>query len=225
MYALVGSGEYLPAMDGVDRELMGRLGRPARVVCLPTAAGTEGAQMVQSWSDRGVAHFKRLGVQQAEAVPIVTRADANNSEYASQIARANFIYLSGGKPGYLYETLAGTAAWDAIETVIHDGGLLAGCSAGAMIQGERFGFTGTSPGFSLWPGVMVIPHFDEIPNFMVKPVQWLSHGLTIVGVEGDTALFHDGEMYEVIGRGGVTVWNQQMKKRYTAGSIPLDVMP
>jgi len=42
LIALVGSGEYLPVMDDVDRFLLvnsGAQGRPARVVCLPTAAG------------------------------------------------------------------------------------------------------------------------------------------------------------------------------------------
>lgn len=224
MYALVGSGEYLPPMEVVDRELLNRLGRSARVVCLPTGAGTEGAKRISYWSQAGVDHFTKLGVQ-VETVPVIDRASANNPEYAGRVAQANFIYLSGGKPDYLYNTLAGSAVWDAIEAVISDRGLLAGCSAGAMIQGERFGFTGTSPGFSLWPGVMIIPHFDEIPQFMVKPLQWLSHGLTMVGVEKDTAFFHDGRNYEVIGSGGVTIWSKHHKERYTAGPIPTDVMP
>ena len=46
MLALVGSGEYLPPMDPVDRILLSRLPGPPRVVCLPTAAGTEGAERI-----------------------------------------------------------------------------------------------------------------------------------------------------------------------------------
>ncbi len=42
MLALVGSGEYLPSMEAVDRFLLGQLNTEAHVVCLPTAAGTEG---------------------------------------------------------------------------------------------------------------------------------------------------------------------------------------
>lgn len=224
MFALIGSGEYLPAMEPVDSELLRRVPQPVRVACLPTAAGTEGPAKIEFWSMSGVEHFTRLGVQ-VEAVPVIDRASANDPELASRVAQANFVYLSGGKPDYLYNTLTGSAVWDAIEAVINDGGLLAGCSAGAMIQGERFGFTSSSPGFSLWPHITVLPHFDEIPGFMIKPLQWLSHGLTIVGVEGNTALFHDGRNYEVIGRGGVTIWNNHHKQRYMAGFIPLEVMP
>lgn len=41
LIALLGSGEYLPVMDDVDRYLLencGANGRKPRVVCLPTAA-------------------------------------------------------------------------------------------------------------------------------------------------------------------------------------------
>ncbi len=45
LIALVGSGEYLPVMEDVDRYLLDSLnlnGRKPRVVCLPTAAGRKG---------------------------------------------------------------------------------------------------------------------------------------------------------------------------------------
>src|SRR5207237_49542 len=42
--ALVGSGEFLPAMEAVDAALLA--GRPARAVFLPTAAGAEGRARV-----------------------------------------------------------------------------------------------------------------------------------------------------------------------------------
>ena len=38
----------------------------------------------------------------------------------------------------LYDTLNDSRAWQAIIGVIERGGLLAGCSAGAMIQGDVF---------------------------------------------------------------------------------------
>ena len=72
MLALVGSGEYLPAMEAVDRTLLDRLPEAPRVVCLPTAAGTEGPERIAYWSRLGVEHFTRLDAQ-AEAVPVVDR--------------------------------------------------------------------------------------------------------------------------------------------------------
>lgn len=227
MLALIGSGEYLPRMEPVDRALMERLGRPARVVCLPTAAGTEGDERIGYWSNLGVAHFTRLGAQ-VEALRVIDRASANDAALAERIAAANFVYLSGGKPDYLHRTLQDSLAWQAISGVLARGGLLAGCSAGAMIMGERFyGFPGMRPGFNLLPGVTVVPHFEEMQPSIIQSVRTLTHkDLTILGVEGFTALVVEGNSgerqaaYAVIGDGGVTVWTKSHKERYTQGVLP-----
>ncbi len=218
--ALAGSGEYLPAMEPVDRELIRRIPAPGRVVCLPTAAGTEGAERIGYWSRLGVDHFTRLGAQ-AEALPVIDRPSANDASLAEKIAGANFVYLSGGKPDYLYHTLQGSLAWQAILSVLSNGGLLAGCSAGAMILGEKFfGFPGWKPGFNFLPGTTIVPHFDEIPQSMLHPIRLLAgRQLTLLGIEGSTVLARRDEQYEVLGRGGVTVWNKAGKSRYTQGPI------
>ena len=70
MLALVGSGEYLPPMEPVDRLLLQRLPSPALVVCLPTAAGTEGAERIGYWARLAVEHFTRLGVS-ARSLPVI----------------------------------------------------------------------------------------------------------------------------------------------------------
>ena len=224
MLALVGSGEYLSPMEPVDRELLRRLPGEARVVCLPTAAGTEGDERIDYWSNLGVQHFTRLGAD-VEAVRVIDRTSANDPGLAGTIREANFVYLSGGKPDYLYRTMEGSLAWEAICEVLAAGGLLAGCSAGAMIMGEKFyGFPGMHAGFNFLPGATVIPHFDEMRGEMVQTVRLLtSRDLTILGVEGNTALLVDGdagerpETGEVLGSGGVTVWNRVEKRRFTQG--------
>ncbi|MGD0173871.1 MAG: Type 1 glutamine amidotransferase-like domain-containing protein [Anaerolineales bacterium] len=223
MLALVGSGEYLPPMEPVDRILLGRLPDPPRVVCLPTAAGTEGSERIGYWSHLGEDHFTRLGVP-VQSLPVVDRASANDHALARAIAEANFVYLSGGKPAYLYQTLESSLAWESILAVIRSGGLLSGCSAGAMIMGEAFfSFSGRSrqAGFRLLPGATVIPHYDEIPDWVVAPVRgWITQGLTLIGIEANTALFHNDHQMEVLGAGGVTVWNTAGKIRYTQGPLP-----
>jgi cyanophycinase len=225
MLALIGSGEYLPAMEPVDCELLRRLPKPPRVVCLPTAAGKEGTERIAYWSRLGVAHFTSLGVW-VEALPVIDRTSANDAGLANMIKTANLVYLSGGKPDYLYSTLQGSLVWKAIQSVLEDGGLLAECSAGAMILGQTFyGFPGLKPGFNFLPGVTVIPHYDEIPESMLKPVRLLTgNNLTILGIEGNTALVQCGEQYDVVGSGGITVWNRLGKIRYTPGPLPAAVL-
>jgi len=209
-------------MEPVDSELINRLKGSPRVVCLPTAAGREGHERIDYWSDLGVDHFKRLGVS-VEALPVIDRSSANNRVYAKAVAGANYIYLSGGKPGYLYATLENSLVWKAILSVLADGGLLAGCSAGAMIMGEKFfGFPGWQAGFNLLPHMTIIPHYDQIPESRIKSIQMsIESDLILLGIEGGTALIQSGEQYEVLGSGGITVWNKAGKIRYTRGMLPM----
>src|SRR5512133_1138539 len=98
LIALVGSGEYLPVMEEVDRHLLESLhvsGRNPCVVCLPAAAGKEGDQSVNRWSNMGIQHFERLGAD-VTALRIINRESANNEEYASVLEGADLIYFSGG---------------------------------------------------------------------------------------------------------------------------------
>ncbi|MGQ0601494.1 MAG: Type 1 glutamine amidotransferase-like domain-containing protein, partial [Anaerolineales bacterium] len=162
--ALVGSGEYLERMDPVDRLLLSRVSGEPRVVCLPTAAAQDGADVFADWARRGVAHFTRLGVF-AEAVLVADRKDADHETFAEKIRAANFVYLSGGKPDYLHNTLKGSAAFIAITEVIERGGVVAGCSAGAMIWGEIIpNFPTLLPlkkVFNRLPNTVIVPHYDE----------------------------------------------------------------
>lgn len=219
--ALAGSGEYLHPMEAVDRELIRMLPEAPRVICLPTAAGTEGAERIAYWSRLGTEHFTRLGTQ-VEALPVIDRASANDPVLAEQISRANFVYLSGGKPAYLYDALAGSLAWKAIQAVLESGGLLAGCSAGAMIMGEKFyGFPRLKNGFNFLPGTTIVPHFDEISPAFLNPIRLLAgKNLTLLGIEKNTVLLQHNGVYEVVGAGGVTIWNYAVKKRYTQGLLP-----
>jgi cyanophycinase len=65
--ALVGSGEYLPVMAGVEGMLLA--GRPPRYVQIPTAAAPEGEQSLKRWLDLGAQQAARLGVEQVPATP------------------------------------------------------------------------------------------------------------------------------------------------------------
>ena len=96
--ALVGSGEYLPAMLELEAALIA--GRPPRYVQLPTAAGREGPASVSRWVALGEQQAARLGV---EAVPIMVldRDSAEDPGNAELVAGAGLIYLSGGSPAHL----------------------------------------------------------------------------------------------------------------------------
>ena len=107
--ALVGAGEFLPAMADVDAGLLASTGvaRP-RVVVMPTASFPDGEDVFERWASMGVAHFAGLGAE-VEPVLVRDRADADDPAAAQALGEADLIYLSGGKPGYLRRALEGTA--------------------------------------------------------------------------------------------------------------------
>jgi cyanophycinase len=224
--ALVGSGEYLPGMDPVDRALLDTLPGPARVVCLPTAAGAEGAERIQYWADLGINHFKALGVTSVESLPIIDHTSACDLTLAARVAEANFVYLSGGKPSYLRHSLENTPVWEAIQDILQRGGVVAGCSAGAMVFGERIPSSLMSStwleGFNFLPGVFVMPHFDELPSAISRTIPTLWKDLTLVGIEGYTALVCSASGCQVLGRGSVTIARgRQREQFYEDGLTPL----
>ncbi len=223
--ALIGSGEFLAPIEPLDRELLARLNGTPRVVVLPTASAPDGPGVPEHWAQMGIKHFARLGVP-AEAVMLLTREDAESVTLANQIAAANFVYLSGGKPQYLLETLQDTACWHAIAEVFAAGGVVAGCSAGAMVLAEHLlawpSFRHTTPALGLAPGIAVIPHFDEIPGWITGIVRLAPSGVTVVGVEGSTALVGSEQSWTVCGRGSVTVFSGKRKQQYHPGeNVPL----
>lgn len=211
--ALIGSGEYLERTRTVDEHLLGLLDvgdRPARVACLPTAASSEGVAVWSEWSRRGVAWFAGLGAE-VVAVDVIDRDSACDPALVADIEAADLIYLSGGKPTLLHDVLVDTPAWAAIESVLDRGGILAGCSAGAMVQGERIAglrsAAAASPGFGLLPGAIVLPHFDEYHSMVGAATSRLvGKGLSVVGIDGGTALVRHHDEFRAVGSGKVTVW-------------------
>ena len=229
LIALVGSGEYLPVMNDVDRYLLDSLnlnGRKPRVVCLPTAAGQEGDATIKRWSTMGLAHFEKLGAE-VNALRIIDRESANDPQWEPYLENANLIYFSGGDPGYLYQTMDGSRAWGVAQRAWERGAVYAGCSAGAMILAERiprFRITGTVEGFGIVPAKFIVPHFDAIPA-MFKPLAkallgQLKNGDRMIGVDEDTALIGSlGGEWVVKGQGRVHIFSREGEKTYGNGQI------
>jgi cyanophycinase len=228
--ALVGSGEFLPPIEPLDRLLLDRLNSPGepRVLVLPTASAPDGPGVPERWAKLGIDHFTRLGVK-VEAAMLLTRAKAQQEEFANQIRQANFIYFSGGKPHYLLDTFQDTPAWEAIKEVYAAGGVIAGCSAGAMVLAAYMFGRGLRvwqpvPALGLAPGLAVIPHFDEMPGWATGISRKLLPDLTIAGVEGNTGLIGSAQTgWTVGGLGSVTIFtHDQAPRQYRAGEeVPL----
>jgi cyanophycinase len=230
--ALVGAGEFLDSMSSVDRQLLDRAGGN-NVVILPTASAPDGAGVPERWIKMGVDHFTGLGAQ-ADGLLALDRAACDDAVNADRVRAANLIYFSGGKPDYLRSTLDGTAVWSAAREVFDRGGLIAGCSAGAMIMGSHvpeFSMRAGVPlinrwraSFALVPDAIVVPHYNEFPEMVVSLIFGRRPpGTYMIGIDGHTALVGLDHTWQVLGAGRVTVKRGRDTKRYTAGqTVPLN---
>ena len=216
--ALVGSGEFLLEMSDLESLLIQdgvRNGKVPRFIQIPTAAGQESADRIKYWKELGRAQGERLGIE-VEFLEILNRQDAQDKEIAALIADSALIYLSGGDPHHLAESLAGTPVFDAIYQGWASGSSLAGCSAGAMalsthIPNFRFSKKSPTPGFNFLPKVRVIPHFDRffrwIPESAAKVLMSSPDDTILIGIDELTALVNrSGESdWQVIGSGLVHI--------------------
>jgi len=124
-------------MADFDAGLLASTGRRRpRVAILPTASFPDGEDVFQRWAAMGVTHFSELGAE-VEPVLVRSRTDADDPAAAQAVGEADLVYLSGGKPGYLAEVLAGSAVGEALGAAHARGAVLAGCSAGAMVLAGR----------------------------------------------------------------------------------------
>jgi cyanophycinase len=227
--ALVGSGEFTPAMVEVDRGLLAATGRPRpRVAILPAASWPDGETVFMRWAGQGETHFSALG---AEPVPVLIRdrASADDPEAVAAIANSDLIYFSGGKPGHLLELLRDSAAGAALRQAHARGAVVAGCSAGAMVLGGhqlRVGGGrflqppfGWQDGLGLVPRLVIVPHYDAVPETLVAPLVLAAPaGSIVVGIDEETAVVGRDGTWQVQGRGRVTVWRGTRRERHPAGS-------
>jgi cyanophycinase len=224
--ALVGSGEFTPALEAIDRELLLATGRSRpRVALLPTASIPDGEGVFLRWAEMGRQHFSALGAE-VEPVLVRDRQAANDPAAVQAIGEADLVYLSGGRPDFLYEALAGTA----VERAIHDaharGAVIVGCSAGAMVLADRrlrlqrrVPFPPSwQPAFGLVPQTAVAPHYDALPEtLMLLFILAAPRGSVVLGIDEETALVGRDGSWQVQGRGRVTVWRGRRRTRHHDG--------
>jgi cyanophycinase-like exopeptidase len=230
--ALVGSGEYLPAMATFEKSLLDdgiKNGKRPIYVQIPTAAGQESADRLEYWKQLGKAQADRLNVDSI-FLPIFTREDAHNPEYATLIKDCALIYMSGGDPHYLAETLMDSPLWSAIQENWRTGTSLAGCSAGAMVLSSHipnFRLLKKTPtaGLNLLPEIRVIPHFNKffrwIPESAAKVLLHVPDDSILIGVDELTAIVKRSgdEHWVVVGEAKVHVLKGMPDQQLGDGEI------
>ena len=206
--ALVGSGEFLPIMADFEKSLIAdgvKNGKAPLYVQIPTAAGQESPERLKYWEQLGNKQAELLQVT-PHFLPIFTREDAHNPEFVKQIENSALMYMSGGDPHYLANSLIDTPVWNTIYTNWLTGASLAGCSAGAMVLSAhipnfRLLKKTATQGLNLLPEIRVIPHFNKffkwIPESAAKVLLHVPDNSILIGVD---------ELTAIVKRSGDTEW-------------------
>ncbi len=210
-------------MADIDRDILQAIGSRPRVVILPTAAAGEDPE---DWAYRGVEHFARLGAQSV-GLMVLDRIGAEDPTHVAEVARADLIYFSGGKPARLMGAVEASPLFEAILRARANGAWIVGASAGAMVLGDwTLVHTAEDPdgtptiwtiGLGMLQGMAVVPHYDIWLEGASLAAE-VAPQCTVFGVDEETALLLDETEAHVRGRGGVVVWGTETAKRYGDGS-------
>ncbi len=236
--ALVGTGEFTPAMDDIDAYLLSLLDAehlPRRVAILPTAVGQEAG--FADWVHTAEEHFQKLGAEPV-GVPVLEETDTARTEWLDQVRSASLIYYSSGHPGRLCSTLTcatlpGTPLWDLVLAQYRSGRVVAGSSAGAMIMG-RYVLTnagnileGQSPIYQQGLGLVdytIFPRYstgwEEDYSLFGQIIDRIppEAGRRILGIEEETALvLLDERKARVMGKSAVHVMVGGSERVYQSG--------
>jgi cyanophycinase len=235
-FALLGSGEFEPWSEEVDRWMLARATRPdAPVLILPTACAPEGKEIWDTWANMGLKHFAGLEVP-AEVLDLKTRQDGHRPDLVAKLRVGSFVYFSGGNPAYLAEVLRDSPFWTALTAEVERGLGYAGCSAGVAALGERaidsssreFTAGMWKPGLRLFPNVEFGPHWDMlegyVPGLQTMIAQAVPRDSRLFAIDERTAAVGDGIDWSVIGLGKVHLMEGGEWRRWAAGesfSAPL----
>jgi cyanophycinase len=203
--------KFIALAGGVDKKF----------VIVPTAGGNRNAagavqlydetQIVASWVKRGIKNVKMLHTHD----PKVADTDA----FAAVLRDADAVWFNGGRQWNIVDSYAGTLTYKEFHNVLARGGVIAGSSAGATIQGEYLVRGDTSgpnvvmtqepnhqKGFEFLRRTAIDQHInarnrwdDLIPVITKFPT------LLGIGLSEGTAIVVTGDTFEVMGRWKVSV--------------------
>lgn len=161
--------------------------------------------------------FRAIGVEEVVFLPLASRYEANAAHTIKILEGVDGVFFTGGDQQRISAIVGGSRVGAWLHQKFKQGLVIAGTSAGAammsntMILGYSDTMRSTSavalgPGLGFLPGVVIDMHFSErrrLPRLLAAVARF-PHDLGI-GIDEDTALIVNGNRFEVIGAGAVTV--------------------
>lgn len=217
---LEGGAEFGGAMSEPDLRAIQLAGGPnVPIAILPTAAAPDNNQdragrNASKW-------FRSLGASRVEIVPILDPASAADPVLADRLRTARFIYMLGGFPTYLAETLRDSLAWKGALQAFAGGAVLGGSSAGAMVLCEHYfdpEAGRVQGGLNVLGNACVLPHHSGVGHkWATRLVEQLPH-VVLLGIDERTGILNDvSDSWSVYGSGRVTVYRGGRVERFSRG--------
>jgi cyanophycinase len=171
--------------------------------------------------------FQSLGATNVVVLPLIDNVSAKDPTLVAVLRRSQVIYMLGGFPHYLGQTLLESAAWQAMLTAYEEGAIIGGSSAGAMVLCEYYYNPATEKileGLGLLPGACTIPHHNTFGKSWVERLKRLLPETVLIGIDEETGMLNDGPhgMWQLYGKGDVTLYKGNLTERCTSGK-PFDL--
>ena len=206
---LEGGAEFGGRMSEPDLRAIKLAGGFDSPICIiPTAAAPDNNH--KRAGDHGIRWFKGLGAKNVFTADVIDSTSANDESLAASIRNSRLIYLLGGFPRHLGETLANSACWHAALEACEQGAVIAGSSAGAMVLCEHYYDPYEKkllPGLNLIPNACVLPHHNNFGKAWAKQLAQLLPHATLIGIDEKTGMINDGnEKWQVYGAGEIALY-------------------
>ena len=228
--AIAGGAEFGGQMSVLDLRAMELAGGDAAAIhIIPAAAAPDHNQ--HRAGVRGVQWFKSLGATKVYCRAITDRASADDPKEAELLGTADLIYLLGGFPAHLAESLRGSTSWQAAIRAYNSGAVVCGSSAGAMVLGDLFYDPSSStvqPGLTMLGPTLIIPHHERSGPSWAARMQASVPEATLLGLDESTGIIDDAETggWTVYGGGEAVVYLDGGHYRYRGEQvIPFSQLP
>ena len=202
--ALVGGNEFIDGCKKMDSAILESTNkkRPS-VLIVPTAATRQNPHKAAS---NGVSYFSSLGAN-ASALMIINSRDANNKDLLKPTETSDVIYLTGGDPIFLLDTLSESEFLHKINSALKNGTLIAGSSAGAMVMGQWMLYKNWRKALGITSSITLPHHNLSNPALKARElVATAPKASPILGIDEMTCCLLSNKRWRVLGSGQVTVY-------------------
>lgn len=215
---IIGGGDISEALNKKIMEISGGLQIP--IVIIPTADGRDNYD--QNFGEAGM--LRKMGATNVTVLHTNDRNVANTEEFVKPLIDAKLVWFSGGRQWRLVDSYKNTLTEKMLWQVLENGGTIGGSSAGATIQGSFLARGDTKnnqvmmgdhqDGFGFLKNVAIDQHvlarnrqFDMFEILKNRPE------LLGIGIDESTAIIVKGDIFEVVGKSYVVVYDGKFWSR------------